>query len=205
MIPKELEIKILSGFHNDETTFNLLDKKGEIKAGEYHPLMKKVHLDNAKMLEPILLKYGFSGSCQAVNEAMFIIVQHAINDPVFMKKALVIMHNTPNIDPAYPAYLEDRLNFYARKPQRYGTQYTYTKAGKFTVWWLADSREMVNQRRKHVGLVPMNENEKRFDFTPLSKEEALIAYNNQNAWLIETKWCTKQDILNYEKEKQGCI
>lgn len=48
------------------------------------------------------------------------------------------------------AYLEDRIAFYERRPQRFGTQFDYTRKGVMAVWWL-ESREEAEALRRTAG------------------------------------------------------
>ncbi len=41
----------------------------------------------------------------------------------------------------YFMYLEDRINFFLRKPQNYGTQFDYDENGIFTVYTLSQEKE----------------------------------------------------------------
>lgn len=92
----------------------------------YHPEMEKVHRENARMLRNIISEIGFPGISKVgedAGEAAWLIVQHSIAEPEFMKEYLEMMsENESDVNKKHLAYLYDRIQYFQGKPQRYGTQ-----------------------------------------------------------------------------------
>ncbi len=55
---------------------------------------------------------------------------------------------------AQVAYLEDRIAFFERRPQRYGTQFDWDERGMLSPWPIEDP-DGVDARRAAVGLPPL--------------------------------------------------
>jgi hypothetical protein len=161
-----------------------------------------MHKKHATFLDQVIQDYGFpipKNSSKEVSDAAFIVLQHAISMPLFMIKTFELIQNHPDINPITLAYLEDRIHFFKRKPQRFGTQYDYTLEGSFEVWWLDGSIEDVDLRRKNLGLPTIEENNLRFgNAKKFTKEEAKLMRDRQNDWLIKTGWCNNIDIKTCE-------
>ena len=94
--------------------------------GGYHPEMESIHRDNAEKLREIIQEIGFptiSKVGKEANEAAWLIIQHSIAEPEFMKDAYRLMLENSN-DTALKnlALLFDRIQFFQGKPQKFGTQ-----------------------------------------------------------------------------------
>lgn len=182
-----------------------LECKGELQKYGYHPVMEQVHVKNSQHLEEIIRLYGFPTLNQVgidVHQAAWLIVQHAISNPKFMRDCynLFLALNHEEISVQNIAYLGDRIAFYKRRPQKYGTQFDYALTGEFGVWWLEDE-VCVNEYRAQVGLPPLEENPLYVNpFDSVSKEEANKMRSEQEAWLVTTGWCSEQDIKDCLKE-----
>ena len=102
-----------------------LRKENKLSGG-YHPEMEKVHKENAKILKEIIGEIGYptiSKVGEKASDAAWLIVQHSIGDPDFMKKSYKMMlENKSDISPQNLAYLFDRIQFFQGKPQKFGTQ-----------------------------------------------------------------------------------
>ncbi|WET50776.1 hypothetical protein PYS58_06495 [Chryseobacterium indologenes] len=94
--------------------------------GGYHPEMEKVHRENAAALRQIIKEIGFPGISKVgteASEAAWLIAQHAIAEPAFMKLFFELMtENSWDINKKHWAYLNDRILYFQGKPQRFGTQ-----------------------------------------------------------------------------------
>ncbi|WP_197463465.1 DUF6624 domain-containing protein [Cochleicola gelatinilyticus] len=119
--------------------------------------MEAVHLQNAKQLNEIIKTIGFP-TIEAVgkeaNEAAWLIIQHAISDPAFMKKCLKLLEQAVNENKANPihlAYLSDRIAVLEGNPQQYGTQFDWDKNYQLSPNKYDDLLK-VNERRKSLGL-----------------------------------------------------
>ncbi|MEH3112176.1 DUF6624 domain-containing protein [Pedobacter terrae] len=130
-----------------------LSKSGKLSPG-YNPDMEKVHRYNASRLEEIIDAIGYP-SIEKVgreaSDAAWLIVQHAISEPNFMKKCYNLLSDDPNASPKQLAYLYDRLCYFEGRPQRYGTQFD-----KNCVYPIENLEEM-KLLRKELQLEPRDE------------------------------------------------
>ncbi|MDX9855156.1 MAG: hypothetical protein RBS81_15345 [Tenuifilaceae bacterium] len=98
------------------------------------------------------------------NTALWLIIQHA---PVEIEeKYLPLLRESVLKGESmghHLAMLEDRINMYKGLPQVYGSQITTdTETGKYVLYKLIDP-EYVNQRRKEIGLGPIEEYVKKWN------------------------------------------
>jgi len=156
---EELREKLLAMRAEDERVREELAASGELFDG-YNPAMEQVHLKNAAELERMLDGHGWLGKSLVGAdgaEAAWLIVQHAISLPEFSRKYLRMIEKAVaenEAEPQHAAYLHDRICFFERQPQRYGTQSDWNADGAMEVWTLEDA-EKVNERRAAVGLSPL--------------------------------------------------
>jgi hypothetical protein len=129
--------------------------------GPYHPRMEAVHVANAARLRELIAEHGWPAEDIAGKdgaEAAWLIAQHAIGEPQFMKQALQLLRacaEQGQVPLWHVAYLEDRIALYEGRPQRFGSQYIDDpRDGLPRPWTLADA-EHVNDLRASVGLAPM--------------------------------------------------
>lgn len=124
-------------------------------AEDYHVEMEKIHIDNARKLKHIIKEIGFptiSKVGKNAYDAAWLIIQHAISLPVFMRSCLTLMKKEKkNVNPVHIAYLEDKINFFEKKLQHYGTQFDWDENG-ILIPVPYDSLEKVNLRRKKLHL-----------------------------------------------------
>lgn len=129
----------------------------------YNPEMEKVHLDNAQRLQEIIVQIGWPAQEQVgeeASQAAWLIVQHAISLPSFMKSSLALMEEqkkTRTIDSVNLAFLSDRIAMYENRPQSYGTQFVGDEQGRLVPYQLDDSIKQVDQRRQKLGLSTIEE------------------------------------------------
>ncbi|MFD2573071.1 DUF6624 domain-containing protein [Spirosoma soli] len=129
----------------------------------YNPEMEEVHLDNARQLQEIIVQIGWPAQEQVgeeASQAAWLIVQHAISLPSFMKSCLALMNEqekTRTIDPVNVAFLSDRIAMYENRLQSYGTQFVSDSQGQLIAYELDDSVDQVNQRRQQLGLNTIEE------------------------------------------------
>lgn len=138
-----------------------LVQSGQLSEG-YNEEMKELHNRNAKTLNdiidvisyPTLDKVG-----QEASEATWLVVQHSIGQPVFMKKCAALLKTAVrknNADPKNLAYLTDRIAVFEEQPQLYGTQFDWDENGNMSPNPFDDPAK-VNQRRKSIGLNTLEE------------------------------------------------
>jgi hypothetical protein len=156
---EELRKKLLKMAAEDACVREKLAASGELFEG-YHPKMEAVHLKNASELEKIIDEYGWTGKSLVGKdgaEAAWLIVQHAISLPEFLRRCLGLIEKAVAEGEAEPyqfAYLQDRINYLEGKPQRYGSQSDWNEQGKMQVWTL-ENEEKVNEYRAEIGLKPL--------------------------------------------------
>ena len=136
------------------------------KFGEgYNKEMAEIHNKNAKTLNEIINKIGYPTLDKVgkeANEATWLIIQHSIGQPNFMKKCVKLLEiavhqnkaNSKNL-----AYLTDRIAVFENKPQLYGTQFDWDESGELSPNTFDDLKK-VNQRRKSIGLNSIKEQTK---------------------------------------------
>lgn len=128
----------------------------------YNEEMKELHNNNARELEEIIKSIGYPSIDKVgkeANEAAWLIIQHAIGQPDFMRKCLSLLENAVLENKANPmnlAYLTDRIAVFEEKPQRYGTQFDWDEQGELSPQPF-DDLHLVNQRRKAIGLNTLEE------------------------------------------------
>jgi hypothetical protein len=156
---EHLREKLLAMRAEDERVREELAATGELFDG-YHPIMERVHLENAAELEQMIDENGWLGKSLVGAdgaEAAWLVAQHAISLPEFSRKCLRLIERAVAENEAEPyqaAYLHDRISFFENRPQRYGTQSDWNESGKMQVWTLED-KEQVNDFRAQVGLPPL--------------------------------------------------
>lgn len=202
-LPDEVCESILSMEKADLALCAALQESGELARYGYHPRMESLHKENSAKLSAILKTYGFptlKNSDAGVTAAAWRIVQHSIGAPAFMRGCLRLFarYTYEEIPLKERAYLEDRIAFYERRPQRFGTQFDYTRKGVMAVWWL-ESREEAEALRRTAGLPSLKEAEEAFrNYPRVSLEEAAQMRKRQEEWLVKTGWCTPRDIERYD-------
>ena len=138
-----------------------LSVEGRLSSG-YNPEMCAVHEANADILGliideisyPTIDKVGEDGS-----DAAWLIIQHAISRPNFMKKCLLLLDAAVierQAKPIHLAYLSDRIASFQDLPQLYGTQFDWDENGIMKPKPYDDVNK-VNERRSEIGLNSLEE------------------------------------------------
>lgn len=149
--------EILIGLKNSDLELrDRLVQSGQLGDG-YNEEMANLHNKNADMLNKIIDEIGYP-TIEKVgkegSEAAWLVIQHAIGQPHFMKKCVKLLKNAANQDKANPrnlAYLTDRIAVLENKPQLYGTQFDWDESGQLSPN-VYDDPIKVNQRRKSIAL-----------------------------------------------------
>lgn len=135
---------------------NRLLRNGELGAG-YNQEMQNLHCKNAEQLDEIIGRIGYP-TIEKVGkeaaEAAWLVIQHAIAKPDFMRKCLKFLEDsTPeeNAERINIAYLADRIAVFEGRPQLYGTQFDWDENGRLSPNCYDDLNK-VNERRKSLGL-----------------------------------------------------
>jgi hypothetical protein len=141
--------------------------------GGYHPRMAEVHRRNAARLAAILDRHGWPGRAlvgEAGAAAAWLVLRHAIGEPPLMRRGLKLLGGLApgEVAPARLALLKDRVRAFEGRPQRHGTQYEWDEHGQLSPLPIEDPG-CVDERRRSVGLGPLEENTRRI------REEAACA------------------------------
>jgi hypothetical protein len=158
---KTVAEKILDLKNADLALREKLAQNGQLSHG-YNQQMNALHITNAKILEQLIDSIGYPTVDKVgseANEAAWILIQHAISLPQFMKRCaglLRIAVDENKADIKNLAYLTDRIAVFEGKPQLYGTQFDWDKNGELNPSPV-DDRTKVNERRKSIGLNTLEE------------------------------------------------
>lgn len=161
MIYYEIAKKIIELKNTDLEFRKKLIESGKLGEG-YNKEMAEIHNKNAKTLNEIINKIGyptFDKVGKEANEASWLIIQHSIGQPNFMKKCVKLLEIAVQQNKANSinlAYLKDRIAVFENKPQLYGTQFDWDENGELSPNLFDDLRK-VNQRRKAIGLNSIEE------------------------------------------------
>ncbi len=162
----------------------------------YHPRMEEVHRRNAARLKEIIAARGWPGRSLVGEDgavAAWFIAQHAIGEPDFQRRALVLLREAlarGEVSPAAPAYLEDRICYFEGRPQVYGTQFDVGEDGLLRPYPIADA-DHVNERRRAIGLNTIEErtSEMRTGQLPEPDPKARAEYERAyREWLRQVGW-----------------
>ncbi|MEH6308745.1 DUF6624 domain-containing protein [Olivibacter sp. CPCC 100613] len=158
---KNVAEKIIELKNDDLKLRSRLIQGGQL-GDEYNEEMEKIHNRNAKILSKVIDTIGYPTIDKVgteASEAAWLIIQHAIGQPNFMKKCAKLLENAvieKKADPINLAYLTDRIAVFERKEQLYGTQFDWDENGKLSPNPIDDLTK-VNQRRKSIGLNTLEE------------------------------------------------
>ena len=136
--------------------------ENETLSNGYNREMKAIHNSNAKRLNRIIDVIGFPTSekiGEEASNAAWLIIQHSIGQPDFMKKWAALMEievKNGQADKINFAYLTDRVAVFEGNPQRYGTQFDWDENGEMSPAKI-DEYDKVNERRKAIGLNSLEE------------------------------------------------
>jgi hypothetical protein len=162
MPDESLRLELLRMREEDLAVREALAADGSLFDG-YHPRMEEVHRRNSERLGEIIDRHGWPGHALAGDDgadAAWMIAQHAIGEPLFQRSCLALIKEAAakNDVPLWqPAYLEDRIRMFEGRPQLYGTQYDWDKNGELSPLPI-ENAELVDERRRAIGLVPLAQN-----------------------------------------------
>lgn len=158
---KRIAEKIIDLKNADLALRNKLVQSGQLSEG-YNEEMKELHNRNAKVLSDIINTIGYPTVDKVgkeANEATWLVIQHSIGQPEFMKKSAGLLESAVSENKAGPkslAYLTDRIAVFESKPQLYGTQFDWDEHGNLSPNPIDDLNK-VNERRKSIGFNTLEE------------------------------------------------
>ncbi|MCU0444052.1 MAG: hypothetical protein MUE85_03985 [Microscillaceae bacterium] len=158
---KSIAENIIDLKNSDLALRNKLVQNGQLSEG-YNEEMKELHNRNAKILSDIIDTIGYPTIDKVgkeANEAAWLVIQHSIGQPEFMKKCAKLLEKAVSENKANPkslAYLTDRIAVLEGKPQLYGTQFDWDEHGNLSPNPFDDLTN-VNERRKSIGLITLEE------------------------------------------------
>ena len=200
MLYPEIAKELIQLSQHDFEVRQLLVEEKKLSDG-YNPQMEQVHLNNAQRLQEIISEIGWPSKDRVGDEASqaaWLIVQHTISWPFFMKNCLALIEGQLDrkvIDPIHIAFLSDRIAMYENRPQSYGTQFVGNRQGQLIPYQLDAPVSQINQRRKELGLNSVEErlteltNQSSFEpqVNP-SKEEEMVAQATYDRWRRQVGW-----------------
>ncbi|HCQ12718.1 DUF6624 domain-containing protein [Flavobacterium sp.] len=158
---KSIAKKIIKLKNADLALRDKLVQKGKLSES-YDVAMKSLHNENAKILDTIINVIGYptiDKVGEEANEAAWLIIQHSIEQPKFMKKCaelLEIAVKERKADRKSLAFLTDRIAVLEGTPQLYGTQFDWDEYGMLSPNHFDDVIK-VNERRKLLGFNTLEE------------------------------------------------
>jgi len=169
---------------HDLTVRERLLKANKLSQG-YNPEMELVHKENAARLRKIIDLIGWPTRSKVgdeASEAAWLIVQHAIGEPPFMKRCYaLLMESMEDINPQNMAYLYDRICYFEGRPQKYGTQYDDG------VLYPVENKNEVNVHRQKLQLKPLSDHiiveYQKSDTGDLHKDTGFNAWRKKAGWI----------------------
>ncbi|MCD9189471.1 MAG: hypothetical protein LUM44_23880 [Pyrinomonadaceae bacterium] len=161
MVYKLIAEKIIELKKADLDLRDKLVRNGQLFEG-YNREMEALHNKNAEILNEIIDEIGYPTVEKVgaeANAAAWLVIQHSIGKPEFMKKCAALLEKAVAEDQAdakQQAYLSDRIAVFEGQPQLYGTQFDWDENGEMSPKSF-DDLEKVNRRRKAVGLNRLEE------------------------------------------------
>jgi hypothetical protein len=191
----ELRQRLLDMVDEERRLHTELTATGEIYQG-YAPRLAELNRRQALELEAIIDRHGWPGKSLVGEDgahAAWFTIQHAIGLPALQRRCLPLLQDAVACGEAVPAqaaYLEDKICFFERRPQRYGTQFDWDENGQMSPWTLEDP-EKVDEYRRSVGLGPLAEKIAQFrcDDSPEHRPADLRRYREEMlAWARSVGW-----------------
>lgn len=138
-----------------------LIQTGQLNEG-YNEEMNKLHNTNTKILNDIIDTIGYPTKDKLgkeASDAAWLVIQHSIGQPKFMKKCAMLLKTAvqeKKADPKNLAYLTDRICVFENKPQLFGNQFDWDENGELSPNPI-DNLAKVNERRNSIGLNTLEE------------------------------------------------
>ena len=164
----------------------------------YPVKIRELHLNQANVLERIVETYGWpkiSLVGKKGADAAWLILQHSISRPDFMKRCFPVFESAVQENEArsrHLACLTDGIRYFSREPQVYGSYFDWNEKGQLCPWVIEDP-ENVNERRKKMGLNTLEERIKEMEGDVrknnlLPPKDYLERQSEMNQFLKEVGW-----------------
>lgn len=174
-----------------------LIQNGKLFAG-YNSEMEVLHNKHAEILNNIIDKIGYPTVDKVgkeANEAAWLVIQHSIGQPEFMKKCAALLEKAieeNQADAQQLARLTDRIAVFEGRPQLYGTNFDWDENGELDPSPF-DNFEKVNQRRKSIGLNSLEKQTKIIRQQAIAENQTPPADMNSrtkqfNEWRVKVGW-----------------
>jgi len=153
---ESISTKIIELKDDDLNLRNELIQSGELRDG-YHRELEDLHNRNAEILDNIMDEISYPSIDKVgeeAHEATWLIIQHSIGQPDFMKKCAKLLEKAVfenEANPKHLAYFTDRIAVHEGKPQLYGSQFDWNEMGELSPQFFDDLIK-VNRRRLAIGL-----------------------------------------------------
>lgn len=194
---EELKCRLLTMVEEENHLKTELARDGSLYKG-YPQVIRKLHFNQANELEKIVENYGWPEISLVGKEgadAAWLILQHSISKPDFMKRCFSIFESAVQNNEAsikHLACLTDGIRYFSREPQVYGNYFDWNENGKFEPWGIEDP-ENVNERRRQVGLNTLEErikemevDVKKYNLSP--PKDYLKRQSEMNQFLLDVGW-----------------
>lgn len=164
----------------------------------YHEEMVWLYNRNAKILNDLIDTIGYPTIDKVgreASEAAWLVIQHSIGQPDFMKKCVKLLEvavSNYKANAKELAYLTDRIAVLEGDLQLYGTQFDWDENGELSPHPFDDLAK-VNQRRKSIGLNTLEEQtaairgqaQKENQLTPTDYEKRIL---EAEQWRKKVGW-----------------
>ncbi|WP_028787726.1 DUF6624 domain-containing protein [Terrimonas ferruginea] len=144
-------------------------------------------LSNLNRAKAIIQQYGWIKISQIGKDGqnnLWLIVQHADQDVMFQQTALLAMEKlkgTKELNMENYAFLYDRVQCNLNYKQLYGTQVEWTMNGKAARFRPIKEENKVNERRRKIGLQPLEMYALTYGFSYQQPTTAQARYNDSAA------------------------
>ncbi|MCH7402099.1 DUF6624 domain-containing protein [Belliella kenyensis] len=189
--------KLISLRDADLALRDRLMRSGKLQEG-YAEDMEVLHLKHAAMLEQVIDEIGYPTISKVGEEgsaAAWLIIQHAISNPSFMRKCQQLLAEAVDQGEASAldlAYLSDRIAVLSGQQQLYGTQFDWDDEGKLSPN-AYDDIALVNERRASLCLPTLEEQTQSIRLRTQSENHQAPTNLQQrnlemNAWRKKVGW-----------------
>jgi len=197
---EKLKSRLVQMVEDESRLRTELASDGSLYEG-YPKRIRELHLSQANELERIMETHGWPTISLVDKEgadAAWLMLQHAISRPEFMKRCFPVFESAVQENEASMKHLScltDGIRYFSREPQIYGNYFDWNEEGQFCPWDIEDP-ENVNELRRQVGLNTLEERTKEMEedirknnLSP--PKDYLKRQSEMNEFLKEVGWITR--------------